>query len=215
MSDACNQAQKMSQDLADEVATAAKAKIGADEWAKLSATEQAHQTRCLRVFCHNHLRNTALRHAVKHEGVVIKGLLSEKVKDIPDKYRVSTNFDALVRATCKEFVYMKTNVYAKGQGMNFLAWTLKNYPSRIVVILQRADRGSRQDICTEGAVAALLNLDVSDSFIMRKNLILTFLSPMFSLYSYIFGFFNRESMLPRMIISLKTICILCSHRRKW
>jgi hypothetical protein len=156
MQDACNQAQKLGTLLQEEVASEVKKALG-DEWNTMPPEQRTHQTRCLRLFCQNHLRNTCLRWAIKAELKLLRELLGEVVKSIPPDIRVSLNMDAAIRAACKEFLFSKSQLYAKGHGMSFLAWAIVKHPMAVVYVLERADLGTRQDHSTEGALALLMN----------------------------------------------------------
>mmetsp|Transcript_30874 Transcript_30874/g.39761 ORF Transcript_30874/g.39761 Transcript_30874/m.39761 type:complete len:215 (+) Transcript_30874:1890-2534(+) len=159
MQDACNQAQKLGTLLQEDIATQVKASLG-DDWAKLSPEEKKHETRCLRLFCQNHLRNTCLRWALKAEQKFLKDILEEIVKSIDSKFRVGWNMDLAVRAACREFLYSRSHIYAKGHGQSFLAWALENHPKEVIFILERADLGTRQDASTEGALSLYMMIVV-------------------------------------------------------
>jgi hypothetical protein len=54
--------------------------LGADAWEMLSEEEQGEAVQITRVYCHNHLRNTCVRHAVKFEQAYMKDDVEECLK---------------------------------------------------------------------------------------------------------------------------------------
>ena len=72
MSDACNQAQAMNLVIANVVKAKYIERIGQDVWDALGAEERAVAVRFHEVYCHNHLRNSCARRAVKYEEDLLK-----------------------------------------------------------------------------------------------------------------------------------------------
>ncbi len=137
-----------------------KLKVGTAVWDAMSEEEQIEATRFHRAFCHNHLRNTCIRHALKFEGNYLKPKLAPSAAAFEGRTRVTDNIDGLFRAAAKEFLYIVNQAYAKGHGMQFLSWCLEHYPDVVIFTLERADLGSRQDLSTEAAVALYMNRKV-------------------------------------------------------
>ncbi len=80
--------------------------------------------------------------------------MQEELDQIDDFLRVSTSFEALLRALDKEFSLCAN--YPKGHGEQFLAWILKHHPGALLFHVERA-AGSRQDFAVEGAGAVYMN----------------------------------------------------------
>jgi hypothetical protein len=71
-------------------------KLGADAWETLSEEEQGEAVQITRVYCHNHLQNTCVRHAVKSEQAYMKNVMEEclkvaKVSSAPTAAKVAKN----------------------------------------------------------------------------------------------------------------------------
>jgi hypothetical protein len=126
----------------------------------MTADEQYDATRCHRAYCHNHLRNTCIRHSLKFEAEYLKPKLAATVAEFEARCRVTGGIEGLFRAVAKEFVYCANRTYAKGHGIQFLSWCMVNYPEVVIFTLERADLGSRQDLSTEACVALLMNRKV-------------------------------------------------------
>lgn len=157
MQDACNQAQAMSNLIEDKVTESFIKSIGQEKWDTMSEEEQAESVRFHRVFCHNHLRCTCIRHALEKEQEYLDAKLKESAQEFSADSRVSTKIENVFRAATKEFLFKGKELYAKGHGMDFLTYCLHEFPDAIIFTLERADLGTRQDSSTEGAVALLMN----------------------------------------------------------
>ena len=81
-------------------------------------------------------------------------MLVEDLSDIDWRLRVTTMFDAILRAIDKEFS-LPAN-YPKGHGDMFKYWLMKFHPGALLVPVQRT-AGSRQDLAMEGAAAIYWN----------------------------------------------------------
>ena len=161
MSDCCNQAKKMSEILQKEALQAAIDHIGQGKWDAMSKEEQSHISTAYCTFCHNHMRNTAIKWVVRAELDYLKVLLGESLKEFKEgSSRVSVDLSNLDRAIAKEFAYGCSDHYAKGHGMSFFVWVIKNHPGAYILKLERAELGSRHDLATEAAIALLVNSKV-------------------------------------------------------
>ena len=105
MQDASNQAQAMSRLIEDKVREVYRAKIGEEAWGAMTEEEQHEATRFHRTFCHNHLRCTCIRHAMKFEDKYLKPILAASLKDFKPDLRISDKIDNVFRAAVKEFLY--------------------------------------------------------------------------------------------------------------
>jgi hypothetical protein len=90
----------------------------------------------------------------RHLSTYLNEMLASDLSDMAFRHRVSTMFDAVLRAIDKEFS-LPAN-YPKGHGDLFLHWLKLNHPGALLVPVQRT-AGSRQDLATEGAAAVFWN----------------------------------------------------------
>ena len=81
-------------------------------------------------------------------------ILASNLEAIDFRYRVSTMFEAVLRAIDKEFS-LPAN-YPKGHGDMFLHWLKQNHSGALLVPVERT-AGSRQDLAAEGAAAVYWN----------------------------------------------------------
>ena len=86
----------------------------------------------------------------KHFNAILKTSLEE----IDPKLRVTASISAIIRAIDKEFSLCAN--YPKGHGQLFLEWMRKHHKGELLLHVERAS-GSRQDLCTEGSLAVLMN----------------------------------------------------------
>lgn len=168
MSDASNQAQKMSGLIVDKVKERFIEKLGAEAWEALSEDEKKEAVLVVRAYCHNHLRCTCVRHAVVKEQAHMKEALDECLTGFKESDRMTTNVEMVVRASCKEFCHSASRLYAKGKGMLFFAFCLQFYPLIVIFVLGRADLGQRHDSSTENAVALWMNRKVYMHFLQLR-----------------------------------------------
>ena len=168
MSDASPQAQKMSGKIVDKVKEVYISKVGVQAWEALTEEEQVEAVGVIQAYCHNHLRNTCVRHAVKSEQAFMLESMRECLNGIGESYRVTTNVDMVARAACKEFTYGATRLYAKGQGATFYAFCLHMYPLVVIFTLSRVDLGVRQDSSTEIAVPLWMNRRYFMHFLAKR-----------------------------------------------
>ncbi len=104
--------------------------------------------------CHHHMRNVWVNAVTIALSVYLNKVLADDLGEIDHRLRVSTMFDAILRALDKA-VSLPAN-YPKGFGDQFKHWLLKYHPGALLVPVQRA-AGSRQDLATEGAGAVYWN----------------------------------------------------------
>ena len=81
-------------------------------------------------------------------------ILRLSLDEIDSKLQVTTLISAMIRAIDKEFS-LSAN-YPKGHGQLFLEWMREKHPGKLLLHVERAS-GSRQDLCTEGCMAILMN----------------------------------------------------------
>ena len=104
--------------------------------------------------CMNHLWNVWMGGMEK---AVVKSLntnLRTSLDEIDPKLRVTASLSAIIQAIDKEFS-LSAN-YPKGHGQLFLEWIREYYPGVLLLHVEHTS-GSRQDLCTEGAMAVFWN----------------------------------------------------------
>ena len=84
----------------------------------------------------------------------LNALLRSNIDEIDPKLRVVASISAIIRAIDKEFS-LSAN-YPKGHGELFLEWIREYHPGVLLFHVERAS-GSRQDLCTEGSLAIIMN----------------------------------------------------------
>jgi hypothetical protein len=104
--------------------------------------------------CHHHMRNVWVNAVTIALSVYLSKVLADDLGKIDHRLRVSTMFDAILRALDKA-VSLLAN-YPKGFGDQFKHWLLKYHLGALLVPIQRA-AGLRQDLATEGAGAVYWN----------------------------------------------------------
>ena len=81
-------------------------------------------------------------------------LLRLSLDDIDPKLRVASSVSAIICVIDKEFS-LSAN-YPKGHGEIFLEWMREKHQGELLLHIERPSR-SRQDLCTEGSMAILMN----------------------------------------------------------
>lgn len=104
--------------------------------------------------CHHHLRNVWIGAVVKRLSTYLNELLACDLNAIDFRLRVSTMFDAVLRALDKEFSLPGN--YPKGHGPWFKHW-LKAFHSGALLVPVERTAGSRQDMACQGAAAVYWN----------------------------------------------------------
>ena len=151
MSDNCNQARKVTKLLVDHITIVAEEKAVADGE---DPNEEGNNVLVLIGNYHNHLRNTWMGALNKCLSQYLNQMLQCDLDDINFRYRVSTCFDAVLRAVDKEFS-LPAN-YPKGHGVEFQHWLKDKHPGALLVPVENT-AGSRQDMTTQGAAAVYWN----------------------------------------------------------
>ena len=112
--------------------------------------------------CMNHLRNVWLGGMERAITAHLNELLRLSLDEIDPRLRVTASVTAIIRAVDKEFS-LSAN-YPKGHGEMFLEWVQENHPGKLLMHVERAS-GSRQDLCTGGSMAILMNYPLYLQFI--------------------------------------------------
>ena len=104
--------------------------------------------------CMHHLRNVWIGGVEKALTSRLNEILQDSADEIDPKLRVSASISAVIRAVDKEFS-LSAN-YPKGHGELFREWMRANHAGELLLHVERAS-GSRQDLCTEGCMAIIMN----------------------------------------------------------
>lgn len=147
--DTCNAARLTSKLLAEAIEQAVNEKFVSG-----GADAELKPVTVLRQDCHHHMRNVWIGAVTKRLSSYLNEVLACDLDAIDFRYRVSTMFDAVLRAVDKEFS-LPAN-YSKGHGAMFLHWLKLNHPGALLVPVERSS-GSRQDLAAEGAAAVYWN----------------------------------------------------------
>ena len=118
----------------------------------------------------HHLRNVWLGAMETKLTKHLNELLRSSLDKIDPKWRVSASVSAIIRAVDKEFS-LSAN-YPKGHGELFLEWMRSKHAGELLMHVERAS-GSRQDLCTEGSMAIIMNypyyLEFLDEMFWKKR----------------------------------------------
>ena len=120
--------------------------------------------------CMHHLRNIWFGNMEKKLTAKLNLILKASLDEIDPKLRVSSSISAIIRAVDKEFS-LSAN-YPKGHGEIFLEWMRVKHPGELLLHVERSS-GSRQDLCTEGSMAILMNypyyVEFLDQMLRKKQ----------------------------------------------
>ena len=147
--DTCNSARLLSSLIKDAVTQAVGQKIG-----DCGGNPDDMQINVYTQDCHNHMRNVWIGAVTKCLSSYLNEILASDLEAIDFRYRVSTMFEAVLRAIDKEFS-LPAN-YPKGHRDMFVHWLKQNHPGALLVPVERT-AGSRQDLAAEGAAAVYWN----------------------------------------------------------
>ena len=147
--DTCNSARRISHLLADAIRMAVEEKIQQN-----GKNPEELTIMVLTQDCHHHLQNVWIEAVNKRLSSYLNEVLASDLSNIDFPLRVSTMFDAVLRAVDKEFS-LPAN-YPKGHGDMFLYWLRHHHPGALLVPVQRT-AGSRQDMAAKGAAAVYWN----------------------------------------------------------
>ena len=164
--------------ISELVEAAVKEHIGDEEWTKMTADEQSHATLTYGANCFRHLPNTWISGGEKAETVWLKESIGATIDalDMTDvekeKARLNPGMAGVVRAAAKEFGTGQ-DVYAKGEGLKvFKPWVEEHmvHKSRLIMRIERAEKGSRFDIATKAGFALYWNRPVLCEFLSTQPL---------------------------------------------
>ena len=77
----------------------------------MSEEDRDDAVRVHTVVCHNHLRDTMLRHRIKDELKALKETLAEALEEVRAEDRVTLDVQVICRAAAKEFLFSASGIY--------------------------------------------------------------------------------------------------------
>ena len=146
-SDTCTPARCTKRLLIEEVVRQVQAKHG--DWNSLSDEDKEAAVRMHTHDCWQHIRNIFLSAMSAAMSAHVKEALQVQLDAFSNYERMTTDFDAVLRADYKEFHH--GGRYYKGKGKEFSEWLRDRYPNAFVMHLERAE-GGRQDLDYDAAV---------------------------------------------------------------
>ena len=105
--------------------------------------------------CHNHLRNVWVKNVLLSLNDFMRAHLFDSLEEIADELRVSPNFMTFARAIDKEFSLCAN--YPKGHGAIFQQWMADNHKGELLLHVERAISGGRQDVVSMASLAIYWN----------------------------------------------------------
>jgi hypothetical protein len=127
--DTCNAARRISLLLSESVEKAVK-----EKFVNNGGSSDMKPVTVLTQDCHHHMRNVWIGAVTKRLSTYLNEILTCDLNAIDFRYRVSTMFDAVLRAVDKEFS-LPAN-YPKGHGSMFLHWLKSNHPGACWFLLR-------------------------------------------------------------------------------
>ncbi len=140
MTDTCNAAQKMNTLLAANVDGV-----------------------CHSLHCHNHLRNVHVKNVLGALTDFLRAHMHDSLDEIAPEFRVSPGFISFARAFDKMFSLCAN--YPKGWGEIFRTWMRSNHSGELLLSVERAVSGGRQDIASMAAMAIYWNRNYCIDFL--------------------------------------------------
>ena len=107
------------------------------------------------LYCHNHLRNVWVKNVLLSLTDFLRAHLFDSLEEIADDLRVSPNFMTFARAIDKEFSLCAN--YPKGHGAWFLNWMEEEHCGELLLHVERALSGGRQDVVSMASLAIFWN----------------------------------------------------------
>ena len=158
ISDTCSGARKTTGLLLAEVARQVKAKYEPAAWAALSEAEQATAITAHATHCWHHIWNIVLKTQSTAQSAHVKEALKEELETFAAYERMTTDFDAVLRADYKELHH--GGRYHKGKGKEFAETMRDAHPKAFMMLFERAE-GGRQDLDYDASVPMYVNVSTS------------------------------------------------------
>ena len=115
------------------------------------------------LLCFNHLRNVWVKNVLEASTVYLRDHLHDSLDDMATELRINPSFLTLARAFDKEFSLCAN--YPKGHGDLFCQWMKKNHPGELLLHVERAASGGRQDVVSMASLAIFWNRNYCIEFL--------------------------------------------------
>ena len=162
------------------VKDACKTHMGQEKWNSLTPEQQAASGKLYGANCHRHLGNTWIDGGAKSEMKYLDTIISDEEINKARFLRCTTDVNKLIHAYSKGLGEGQ-NRYGKGFGEQKRALLEEKHGNALYQTVQRTDKGTRMDACTEAAMDMYINrkYDVdslkiavySKSNVLRDNLL--------------------------------------------
>ena len=162
------------------VKQAVREHMGEEKWSRLSQPEQEEAGKLYGANCHRHLGNTWIDGGAKSEMQMLDDEIPTRDIEAAKHLRCTADVNKLIHAYSKGLGEGQ-NRYGKGFGESKRAMLEEEYGDALYQTVQRTDKGTRMDACTEAAfdmywnrpfdVQALKVAMYTKSNILRDNLI--------------------------------------------
>ena len=144
MTDTCNGAKKTNHLIAKSISTA--------------TGKTVHS-----LLCYNHLCNVWVKNVLKKSTRFLREYLYEYLDEISPILRVSPCLSGFARAFDREFSLCAN--YPKGHGQLFHQFMKKNHPGELLLHVERAESGGRQDVVSMASLAIYWNRNYCIEFL--------------------------------------------------
>ena len=110
--------------------------------------------------CHNYMCNVWVKNVLDSLNELLRAHLNDSLDEVAPELRVSPGFMSLARAFDKMFSLCAN--YPKGLGEVFRKWMMDNHSGELLLYVERAASGVRQDVASMAAMAILWNRNYCD-----------------------------------------------------
>ena len=138
-------------DVAQLVQTAVREQMGEEAYTRLSPEEKAKTGKIYVTNCQRHLSNTFLDGGAKAEMQMLDEFISTADIEAAKHLRCTTDINKLIHAYSKGLGEGQ-NRYGKGFGEAKRAMLVEECGEALYKTVQRTDKGTRMDSCTEAAM---------------------------------------------------------------
>lgn len=115
------------------------------------------------LLCYNHLRNVWIKNVLKESTAFLREYLFTYLEEIAPVLRVSPCMSGIARAFDREFSLCAN--YPKGHGHLFQQWMKRNHHGELLLHVERAESGGRQDVVPMASLAIYWNRNYCIEFL--------------------------------------------------
>jgi len=162
--DNASSALKMTRELAKLVKAAAMEYYGEVAWEAMSEVQQCAKSKLWGANCMRHLCNTFLDGGVAREKTWLEGVIGADVLNSFKGLRLGSDISKLLHALAKD-IGTGSELYGLGEGVTFNAFALKELQGKLLLSMERVDKGMRQDGVTRAGLRAYWNLQYYVQFL--------------------------------------------------